>query len=190
MENTAKLLIEKINSLGKDKVSIAVDGFCGSGKTTLCEMLAKEIDANLVHIDNFYLPFDKRLPNWREVSGGNMDFEKFKTEIMDKFHTGEGFDFDSFSHVGGPHFEHYTYPQKNILIVDGSYSHFPTVSGEYDIKVFLKCSSEKQLSRLAKREGDNIDGFKTMWIPKEQKYFGEFDIENGADIVIDTTDMF
>ncbi len=190
MEQSVKILLEKINSLNKEKVSVAVDGFCGSGKTTLCEMLAKQLDANLVHIDNFYLPFDKRLPNWREISGGNMDFDKFKSEIMDKFAAGQGFDFDSFSHVGGPHFEHYTYPQKDILIVDGSYSHFPSVADGYDITVFLKCTPEKQLQRLAKREGDNIEGFKTMWIPKEQKYFAEFDIESKADIIFDTSDMF
>ncbi len=190
MESAADRVACIVRSRGKKRFCLAVDGVCGSGKTTFCEMLGEKLGANVVHTDNFYLPFDKRRENWREVSGGNMDFEKLKTCVLEPFLRGESFKFDSFDHRNPEQFVNYSYPDRDILIVEGSYSLFPSVSGFYDLKIYLTCSESKQAERIRRREGDNFPIFEALWIPKEKKYNLEYGIEKGADLVIDTTDMF
>lgn len=65
--------IEKILS-DKECFIILIDGNSGSGKTTFAEKLGKELNANVISIDNYYLPFFKRKDNWFDISGGNIDY--------------------------------------------------------------------------------------------------------------------
>ena len=48
------------NILHEGKRILAIDGRCTSGKTTLAEQIEKSLPCNIVHIDDFYLPFSKR----------------------------------------------------------------------------------------------------------------------------------
>lgn len=52
---------------------LAIDGRCGSGKTTLAALLAQTLPCRVVHMDDFYLPFAARRPDWRTTPLGNMD---------------------------------------------------------------------------------------------------------------------
>ena len=46
---------------------VAVDGRCGSGKTTLGALLAAVFGCAVVHTDDYYLPFARRAPGWAPV---------------------------------------------------------------------------------------------------------------------------
>ena len=54
---TAELL-----SGDRRRVLIAIDGRCGSGKTTLASLLAEEFGGALFHMDDFYLREEQRTP--------------------------------------------------------------------------------------------------------------------------------
>ena len=41
---------------------LAIDGRCASGKTTLANELSQSLSCNVVHMDDFYLPFALRTP--------------------------------------------------------------------------------------------------------------------------------
>ncbi|PKM67207.1 MAG: hypothetical protein CVU93_03675, partial [Firmicutes bacterium HGW-Firmicutes-18] len=62
---------------------VAIDGRCGSGKTTLAKQLAERYDANLFHMDDFYLPFEMQTTQRMELEGGHMDHERFFLEVID-----------------------------------------------------------------------------------------------------------
>ena len=51
------IVINEINRLleHKSRVIVAIDGMAASGKTTLAECLRKEFDAEVVHMDDFFL---------------------------------------------------------------------------------------------------------------------------------------
>lgn len=53
---------------------VAIDGRCTAGKTTLAGLLQGKRSCNVVHMDDFYLPFAKRTPERMAQPGGNMDF--------------------------------------------------------------------------------------------------------------------
>lgn len=46
---------------------LAIDGRCGSGKTTLADWLAQQLGYRVVHIDDFYLPPAKRCEGWQRL---------------------------------------------------------------------------------------------------------------------------
>ena len=56
-KSNSEKLITAINELVREKpyIILAIDGRCGSGKTTLASYLQKEFKANLFHMDDFYL---------------------------------------------------------------------------------------------------------------------------------------
>ena len=46
----------------KDRVIVAIDGNCASGKTTLTAQLAEHFDCNVFHMDDFFLRPEQRTP--------------------------------------------------------------------------------------------------------------------------------
>jgi len=57
-------VLQEIRKLEKDKdkqyILIAIDGKCASGKTTLGLYLKNNLDANLFHMDDFFLQKHQR----------------------------------------------------------------------------------------------------------------------------------
>ena len=45
-------------------VIVAIDGRCGAGKSTLAAVLAERLDANLIHMDDFFLRPEQRTPEY------------------------------------------------------------------------------------------------------------------------------
>ena len=55
-------------------VVLALDGRCGSGKTTMAAALAEQFpDSIVLHTDDFYLPPADRVPGWEQTPCANMD---------------------------------------------------------------------------------------------------------------------
>ena len=59
------VLLKEISS--KQPFIMAIDGRCAAGKTTLAEHLKKEYECNVIHIDDFYLPMQKRTEDVESV---------------------------------------------------------------------------------------------------------------------------
>ena len=62
----------------KPRIIAAIDGRCGSGKTTLAAWLMDQFDGNLFHMDDFYLRSEQRTPERLAETGGNVDYERFR----------------------------------------------------------------------------------------------------------------
>ena len=74
----AVLAAARLLAGGAAPALLAIDGRCGSGKSTLAAWLAEQLPCNLVHMDDFYLPMDRRRPDWAEHPGANMDFARLR----------------------------------------------------------------------------------------------------------------
>ncbi len=178
-----ELLLDVVQNI-KAPCIIAIDGRCGSGKTTLATSIAKKNGYNLVHIDDFYLPFDKRTPEIMNEPGGNIDFERLQNEIIIPLTSQK-------EAIYRPYVIHeasflpdiYLDPSK-ITIVEGSYSSHPKLRKYYELCVFMDISKELQLKRLEKRNPMKLDAFKTMWIPREEYYFETCKTKENADLVL------
>ena len=164
---------------------IVIDGHCGSGKTTLAEWIANGLNASLVHMDDFYLPFALR-NGIDDFPGNHMDYHRLQTEIIDPFKENQEFTFRPYdAHIDtyGP-----TIVCKNpLLIVEGSYSCHPHLKyGPTTYRLFMTIDPTIQKKRIIDRGGLACwEGFETRWIPKEQRYFDEYNISESCDQIIE-----
>ena len=69
-------------------ILVAIDGRCGSGKTTLGEYLKGQLDCNLFHMDDFFLRMEQRTPDRMKETGGNVDYERFTKLCSYRFKKG------------------------------------------------------------------------------------------------------
>ena len=170
----------------KDRLLIAIDGRCGCGKSSLGAELAESLDANLFHMDDFYLPFRQRVENWQEIPAGNMDLTRFRTEVLEPAENGHGILYRAFSCPQRRYLQEKRLSPKKVNITEGSYSQHPFLADAYDIKLFVTAEKSIQEARLRAREGDHFKAFEEIWIPMEEYYFRYFSIENNADCIIRT----
>ncbi len=165
-------------------MTVAIDGRCGSGKTTFAGLISRLLPCNVVHMDDFYLPMEQRADNWAETPGGNMDFARLRSEILLPALAGECVCYRPYSCRKGELEETVRLPPCGLTIVEGSYSHHPLLAEAYDLKIFLTCSKQEQIRRLKAREGEYFSAFEQRWIPMEENYFFSCDVEAKSDMIL------
>lgn len=169
-------------------VLVALDGRCGSGKTTLAALLAEQFPASAVfHTDDYYLPPAQRIPAWETTPCANMDLARLREELLRPARAGEPVFYRAYSCREGAYLSGQHIPAQPLFIIEGSYSHHPLLADYYDLKVFVTCPPAEQTRRLQAREGERYPSFAARWIPLEERYFKKYGIEEKADLVIDTT---
>ena len=189
MSDAITILKDRIDSLmeQKEQIIIAIDGYCTSGKTTLAACLAKVYDCNVFHMDDFFLRPEQRTQERYAQIGGNVDYERFKDEVLTPLKAGTAFSYRPFDCKTFTLSEPICVTPKKLSIIEGSYSMHPIFGDVYDFKIFLKVSPSVQLDRVYERPAHLHESFVNRWIPMENQYFLEYKIENSCDIVIDTS---
>ena len=165
------------------RVILAIDGSCTAGKTTLAGLLAEKYDCNLFHMDDFFLRPEQRIGERYAQPGGNVDYERFRSEVLEPLLTGEEFSYRPFDCKTFSLAEPVRVSPKKLNIIEGSYSMHPYFGDVYDLTVFLTVSPELQRSRVALRPAHLHRQFYDKWIPMENRYFAEFDVKNRCDLV-------
>lgn len=182
-------LISKLDQLKRAKrgAICAIDGMCASGKTTLSKLLSDILQAPVYHMDDFFLPPVKRTKERLQEAGGNVDYERFRSEVLNPLLSKKPFSFRPFDCSCMDFAEPVSCDTADLAIIEGSYAHHPTLAGDYDFKIFLSVKPEIQLNRIRKRNGDKmLERFKNEWIPMENRYFEAFDICGKSDYAIHT----
>ncbi|MCH5171135.1 MAG: uridine kinase [Oscillospiraceae bacterium] len=184
-------LISKLSEwdMAGERKIIAIDGRCASGKTTLALFLADHISCDIVHTDDFFLPFEKRTDERLSLPGGNIDHERLLSEILLPLKNGESYTYSKFSCKNGTLTQGEKVVPTNIMIVEGSYSCHPELFDFYDLHIFLYIDKELQKQRILQRNKDKADMFFEKWIPLEEKYFSELNIKDKCEIVLSQEDI-
>ena len=66
----------------KRPLVIALDGRCGSGKSTLSRRLSDTYPCSVIHMDDFFLRPEQRTEERLSETGGNIDYERFEEEVI------------------------------------------------------------------------------------------------------------
>ena len=171
-------------------VVLALDGRCGSGKTTLATVLAEQFpDSIVLHTDDFYLPPADRVPGWEHIPCANMDLTRLRDEVLRPAKAGKPVPYRAYCCREGTYRPAQLLPAQPLVILEGSYSHHPLLAPYEDFRVFMTCSDAEQTRRLRAREGARYANFAARWIPLEEGYFAQYGIEERADFVVDTTNV-
>ena len=188
MKNLAKV-IDEINKIKKENkaVVVAIDGRAASGKTTAAKSICDQLKyrAQVVHMDDFFLPMELRTAERFNMPGGNFHFERFKKEVMPFLKGCKGFQYRKFDCSIMDYGKDVTIDDFDVIVVEGAYSNHP-ILGEYaDIKVFCDIKPEEQMRRIINRNGiKKAEMFKNRWIPLEEKYLKFYDIAQKAHIIL------
>ncbi len=166
---------------------ISIDGRCGSGKSTFSVELADALDAEILHMDDFFLQPYQRTKERYATPGANVDYERVY-EILKEIKQGNPVAYQRFDcsimelgetlHLSG----------NKTVVVEGSYSLTNALQDLYDFKIFLTINPIEQIDRIVKRNGkEKAEQFKERWIPLEELYFQHCHVEDICDIKIDTS---
>lgn len=186
IERKLEILKARIDDLltRNPSLVVAIDGQCTSGKTTLAGKLAEIYDCNLIHLDDFFLRPEQRTEERFAQVGGNVDYERFREEVLEPLAAGGEFAYRPFSCSTFTLTQPVTVPVKGLTIVEGSYSLHPYFGEPYGLKVLLTVDPETQRQRILERPAFLHSRFFEQWIPMENRYFEEFRIEERADLIL------
>jgi len=179
-------LFARIDALQKTQTpfNVAIDGMSCSGKSTLAALLGKVYDCNLFHMDDFFLPRELKTKERLDEPGGNVDYERFRQEVLVGLTEERPFSYRPFSCKSQALVEPVQVSPKPLNIVEGAYSLHPSLEDAYQLKVFLKIEPEVQSARILHRNGPAMhERFLKEWVPLENRYFHEYNIEDRCDLV-------
>lgn len=181
-----EMIDRKIRYSDKKTVIAAIDGRCGSGKSYLARLLANVYQCSVIHMDDFFLrPEQKTEERLLEV-GGNIDYERFKDEVLLPIAQGrEVFEYQRYDCGQQRLTENVRVCSKHLIVIEGSYSCHPYFRDSYDLKIFLELDSETQKERILERNGAYmLSRFIGEWIPKENAYFEKFNVKENCQLVL------
>lgn len=181
----ANKIISEINRLLQEKkpVFAAIDGRCGAGKTTLASILQEHIFCNVIHMDDFFLTPDMRTEERMKIPGGNVDYERVLSEVIEPLKTGKTFSYRPYQCGVQSFGEPIKVVPAAVTVFEGSYSCHPALWDFYDLHIFLDVDGDTQIKRIALRNGEkSAEIFKKRWIPLEESYFGEYQIKSRCEL--------
>ena len=182
-----KIIDAIVNALErKERITVAIDGPCASGKTTLASKLHARLGGNLFKVDDFFLrPCQRTEARLAEI-GGNFDYERLLYEVISPLKEGETVNYRPYVCYKGEFGEWISSPPERLNIVEGSYSTHPVLGDYADVRIFVTVSPKEQIRRIEDRDPVLLSRFINEWIPKETAYFEKFGIKDRCDIIFET----
>lgn len=180
------LLCELDSRLARDTVTLAIEGGSASGKSTLGELLAHLYGCTVLHMDDFFLRPDQRTPERLSEVGGNVDRERFATEVLSPLARRAPITYRRYDCATATLHAPVTLQPTPLTVVEGAYSMHPDLAPAYDLSVLLAISPERQADRIRIRNTPDMAArFFAEWIPMENRYFEGMRVRERCDLVIE-----
>lgn len=170
----------------QERLLLAIDGGSASGKTTLAALLAQRYGCPVFHMDDFFLRPEQHTPQRLAEPGGNVDRERFFSEVLQPLRQGGPASYRRYDCQTGQLLPPVLRQAGQLNVIEGAYSMHPELSALYDLSVFLAVSPETQHRRILQREpAFKQQLFFRQWIPMENRYFQAFSIPERCDLRIE-----
>jgi len=188
MKTQVQELVDALPNLdSSDMLLVGIDGCGGAGKSTLAEELAtRQENAQVVHIDDFYKPKDKRVEVTETTPVHiNFEFERLKQQVLEPLEKGEPATYQT---TGG---EMKEVKPRGYIIVEGLGTLGTELRNHFGFKVWVDALEAVRRQRGVERDSED---WATIWdteyLPQDARYVREQAPQQVADIVInnDRTD--
>ena len=172
----------------RERMLVAIDGRCASGKSTLAEELKKDLGCAVFHMDDFFLRPEQRTDKRLQIPGENVDHERFADEILCPLGDGaKRISFCAYDCSSQTLSDPNCVDVGRIVVIEGSYNCHPALWDAYDLRIFLTVSPEEQAERIRARDGEErLLVFQNRWIPLEESYFSAYHIRERCDLCFET----
>ncbi len=168
----------------RERTVLAIDGAAAAGKTTLAAFLAQKYGAETVHMDDFFLPHERKTPARLSEPDGNIDRERFAAEVLPHIRERKAFSYGRYDCSAGKVCSRVQISAARLIVVEGVYALSPHFAASYDIKIMLTAGKEEQLTRLKARCTPwQFEKFLSTWLPLEERYFALGTIREKCDMV-------
>ena len=157
-------------SAGGKRAVVAIDGRCGSGKTTLASLASACLPCTVFHMDDFSFLPQLRTPQRLAQPGENVHHERFLSEVLLPLSQGRQVVYQPFSCRAGALQPPVCCQPKPLVIVEGRASH-ASLSAALLVPhtLVLQITPDEQRRRLLLREGkEGFSAFASRWIPLEE----------------------
>ena len=157
-------------------VLIAIEGYGGSGKSTVAEKLKQQLtSAEIIKIDSFIVKQKARdAEPWEEV----FDRERLKEQILEPQALGNPIIYQRLDWEKNKLGVNITLPKADYLIIDGIASYHPDIEAYYDFKIWVDTPIDVAKKRGKSRDSNNENV--VMWekwaqcdLAYQQKYHPE-----------------
>ena len=176
---------------------VSLDGRSGSGKSTLASLVARETDAAVLPMDDFYsahianTEWDRMTveERWSRV----FDWGKLRSEAVEPLLSSRPARWRPIDFDAGPDSQG-RYGMKTVakivepapvVILDGAYSSGPQMADLVDLSILVEVPNEERLTRLAKREEvEFLAEWHTRWDAVEDFYFSSERPRESFDVIV------
>lgn len=172
----------------KQSIVVAVDGMCAAGKSTFAKEVQQHVDCNIISMDDFFLQPHMRTRERLQEIGGNVDYERFYSQVIRKLHAKETISYQMYDCKKQMLLKECEVASKPITIIEGVYCHHPYFQFKYDYSICFQIEAKLQKNRILKRNGtDMLKRFVNEWIPMEHNYLNTYEIQKSCDLLIKIT---
>lgn len=156
---------------------VAVDGPAGSGKTTFARRLGAELGCQVIHSDDFPVP-------WEDGPGGW--FHLLESQVLRPLERGRPGGFRRYDWVRGAYAEEVAVPVAPVLVIEGVGVARASVAALLAWTVWVEAPDPVRLRRVLERDGPELEPRWREWFAAERKWFGDDRTRERADLVVTT----
>lgn len=178
-------LIDQITphlQLSHSPLFLGIDGPCASGKTTLASHLSAHYNATVVHMDDFYLPLDRR--GEIDQVASNIDTSRLITEVLQPLSNGKPCIYQAYCCRTGEFLPPVMLFATPLVIVEGVYTFSPRLFDYFQLRLFVEAPWSVREARLLERGGTPLlSRFLSEWIVRENQYFKTCETKSQCNLV-------
>ncbi|MDB5175603.1 MAG: putative phosphoribulokinase [Candidatus Saccharibacteria bacterium] len=181
---TVAQIAQSIKIKGSKKPTlIAIEGYGGSGKTTLAMKLADELgSAYVVNIDDFIVKEKLTEPSWDK---GAFDRKRLELQVLLPATRQKQVAYQELIWETNLLSEPKIVPPVDYLIVEGISSYHPDIAHYYEYKIWVDTPVEIAKARGKARDAGNENADKwNMWAQNDVAYQQKYHPEQIADFII------
>lgn len=168
---------------GRKTILIAIEGFGGSGKSTIAEELKSKLrGAYVINIDDFIIKEKILEQSWDK---GGFDRSRLEQQVLIPATTGQAVMYQKLLWDTNTLSELIAVPEIDCLIIDGISSYHPDIAKYYDYKIWVDTPIEVARERGRARDGGNENAQHwDLWAENDLGYQQKYHPKKVADFVI------
>lgn len=178
----------KSASLTHKPILIAIEGFGGSGKSTVANKLAELLgNALVVNIDDFIIKENITENDWDKQA---FDRQRLEEQVLKPASEGKAVTYQKLLWDTNTLSEPIHVPGVDYLIVEGISSYHPSIAHYYDFKIWVDTPIEVAKARGKKRDaGNENEQHWDLWAANDLGYQEKYHPEEVADFVVKNNDI-
>lgn len=192
----AEAVVDAVHAMRRKQLGrvivVALDGRSGAGKTSLATDVASNVDAAVVHGDDFYrdmLDVDRRALSPVQGVDRYFDHQRLRQEALEPLVRRQAARFGCFNWMEGAGLTRpVTVEARDIVVVEGVYSARPEFDDLLDLKVLVEVSDHIREHRRRARprtvSREDPQSWDTRWEAAERVYFDTIRPRTAFDLIV------